>query len=100
MSGKSITGAFDEYPRNSLQGTAVFNFLPQVSGETRELCSRLVGGTPEEVAFVSNATEGLIKLVGCVAMEGMSPDDNVITVGNSYPTVPLTVERLRKLGVE
>jgi selenocysteine lyase/cysteine desulfurase len=97
---KTITGAFEEYLRNSLQGTEVFNFLPQVSQETRELCARLVSCTTDEVAFVSNATEGLIKLIGCVAMEDLSPDDSVITVGNSYPTVPLTVERLRKLGVE
>jgi selenocysteine lyase/cysteine desulfurase len=97
---KTITGAFEEYLRNSLQGTEVFNFLPQVSTETRELCSRIVGCTPEEIAFVSNATDGLIKLIGCMVMEDLNADDNVITVNNSYPTVPLTVERLRRQGVE
>jgi cysteine desulfurase/selenocysteine lyase len=97
---KTITRAFEEYLSSSLQGTEVFNFIPQVSREARDLCSRLVGCTPDEVAFVSNATDGLIKLVGCVVMEGLSSNDNAVTVGNSYPTVPLTVERLRKLEVE
>jgi len=68
-----------------------------VTARARASVARLLGGRPEDVAFLANASEGLF-----VASQGVAwrPGDNVVVEQSEFPSVLHAWHRLRPLGVE
>lgn len=65
--------------------------------EARERVAGLLGLRPAEIAFLLNASDGLTQ-----AAMGLSASlgDNVVMARCEYPSLPLCLEPLRRLGVE
>ncbi len=83
---------------SSEEGAYRYNrsFLPEIR-RTRVAASRLVGATPEEIAFIKNTTEGLgIVANGLDWQEG----DKVITGDLEYPSNVYPWWHLKSKGVE
>jgi selenocysteine lyase/cysteine desulfurase len=91
------------YQRLYVQGTEVFapNGYPATKSELRELSARLIAGcSPREITFSPNTTGALNTLIGCMVMEDLRPDENVVVPNSAYSTISLGVSRLERLGVE
>ena len=69
----------------------------ETANRTRVALARRLGGRPEDVAFLSSASEGLH-----LASEGIDwrPGDNVVVGQSEFPSVLLAWQRLRSRGVE
>ncbi len=67
------------------------------ANRTRVALAARLGGRPEDVAFLSSASEGLH-----VASEGIDwrPGDNVVVGQSEFPSVLLAWQRLRPRGVD
>jgi selenocysteine lyase/cysteine desulfurase len=95
--------AYMEYQQLAIRGTEVFapHGYPTVKSELRELSARLIAGcSPNEITFSPNTTGALHTLIGCMVMEGLHPDENVVVPNSAYSTISLGVHRLTRLGVE
>ena len=67
------------------------------ANRTRAALAARLGGRPEDIAFLSSASEGLH-----VASEGIDwrPGDNVVVGQSEFPSVLLAWQRLRPRGVD
>jgi selenocysteine lyase/cysteine desulfurase len=86
-----------------VQGTELLasDNYPTTKRELRELSAKLIAGChPNEITFSPNTTGALHTLIGCMVMENLHPDENVVALKNAYSTISLGVSRLTRLGVE
>lgn len=63
----------------------------------RVLMAELLGGRPEAVAVLGNASDAIHRLVGSIPFEA---GDNIVTTDLEFPSAVLTALTLRRLGVE
>ncbi|GHO93623.1 hypothetical protein KSF_036710 [Reticulibacter mediterranei] len=100
---RSQIATYREYQQIFVQGTEVFapNNYPATKGELRELSAKLIAGcSPSEITFSPNTTGALNTLIGCMVMDDLHPDENVVVPNSAYSTISLGVSRLERLGVE
>lgn len=63
----------------------------------REMAARLIGASPDEVAFVSNTAHGLSLVAAGLPWQ---PGDNVVTAAVEYPSNVFPWQNLVRFGVE
>lgn len=68
-----------------------------IARECKGALARLLGGTPEDIAFVSSASEGINAVCGLIDFR---PGDNVVINDLEFPSVALPWLRMKSRGVE
>ncbi|MCP5156950.1 MAG: aminotransferase class V-fold PLP-dependent enzyme [Ectothiorhodospiraceae bacterium] len=94
---EAADAACDYYRRSSERADrALGQWMPQVEA-ARGTVAAIVGATPEEIAFVPNASAGLNHGAALLDLRG-----EVLVLAEEFPSVPLAVERrgtwLRHVG--
>jgi len=69
----------------------------RVTRETREYAARMVGGAPEDIAFLSSSSEAISAVAGITPFQ---PGDNVVINDLEFSSVALPWLRLRRDGLE
>lgn len=88
--------AVGEYFRDKSLGTPGRDRLHAVEWEARNLTARLLGASPQDVALLSSATEGLNLLANSIPWQA---GDEVVLTDLEFPSNVLAWLRLRDRGV-
>jgi selenocysteine lyase/cysteine desulfurase len=94
---KSHRQAIDQFMIDKSRGEEARNLEADMVELAREKCSRLFSVRPEEITFLSNASEGINNLA--YGLEWRS-GDNVVVVDVEFPSGLLPWTRVENLGVE
>ncbi len=71
--------------------------LARIESEARTAIARLIGGSPDDFAFVSSTSRALAVAVG---LTEISPGANVVMLDSEFPSAILTGQMLSGTGVE
>jgi len=94
---KSHRQAIDQFMIDKSRGEEARSLEADMVELAREKCSRLFSVKPEEITFLSNASEGINNLA--YGLEWRS-GDNVVVVDVEFPSGLLPWTRFENLGVE
>lgn len=94
---RRLDGALSAYAAAKGRGALGRPELAAVEERTRAAVARLLGGRPEDIAFVSSTSRALDVAVGLIDLPAGS---NIVLLDSEFPSAIVTGHRLRDAGVE